>query len=166
MDALVWQEEPAVSGAFPVAQGGRYAVLASVSRNYSGAQIESYLAAHGWTVTYLWEQGAPTRAAFAIDDWLAGLAPDPTDNHRWVYGEGNRTGPSAALSGSAPWPFTFFRIAHVFRAVLAPASAPAPELPPASPGGPLAASSGPSPGALVVAGGAVAIGAALLWWLL
>ena len=124
--SLVWQSIAPSNGSYSVAQGARYAGLASVSKNYSLADVQNYLNGHGWAVTYAWEQGQASRAEYAIDDWLASLAPDTTDNHRWLYVEGNRTGSDATLGASAPWPFTFYAIANVFQAVPAPPSAPAP----------------------------------------
>jgi hypothetical protein len=163
---LVWQEEKAMGDAFPIESGGRYAVLASVSHNYSVSEIVDYLDRNGWTVTYAWEQGTATRDLYAIDTWLSSLVADPTNNHRWVYGEANRTGAAEALSSRAPWPFTFYSIAHVFRAVPAPPSAPGPDLPsPATPPPPPKAIPA---SVLVVGGGAVvlAVGYALWRWVL
>ncbi|MGH8749939.1 MAG: hypothetical protein ACREU5_12645, partial [Burkholderiales bacterium] len=104
-------------GEYAAAQGHRYAALASASKNYSLAQIEDYLNAHGWSVTYAWEQGTPTRGQFAVDTWLASLPADTTDNHRWIYAEANRTGPDASLGADPPWPLTLYHLAHVFEAV-------------------------------------------------
>jgi hypothetical protein len=131
---LVWREiAPNASGDFAIAQGGRYAVLASVSRNYSIAAVLDYLKGHGWQVTYSWEQGAASRDTYAVDAWLQSLPPDPTDNHRWIYGEANRTGSSTTLSQDPPWPFTIYHVAHALHAEPAPATpaggAAAPTLP-------------------------------------
>lgn len=137
----VWSEVGAdSSGDFLFAQGERYAVLASVSKNYSLDEVRQYLGKKGFTVTYAWEQGTPTRGQFPIDDWLARQPPDPTDNHRWIYGEADLD-PKASpwtVGKDAPWPLTVYSIAHVFHAVEAPAptstsppqDAPAPALPP------------------------------------
>jgi hypothetical protein len=166
---MVWAGVPlSPDGSFPIAQGARYAVLASVTRNYSLAEVASYLNGHGWQTTYAWEEGSPTRGLYAIDTWLASLAADATNNHRWVYGEANRTGASESLGAHAPWPFTFYAIAHVFRAVPAPpGQTPGPpELPPPSENAPPAAT---VPTAIVVLGsGAVvaAIAYALYRWVL
>jgi hypothetical protein len=164
---MVWQEQHALGdGSYAIWQGGRYAVLASVSQNYSLAEIVDFLNAHGWQTTYAWQEGTPGRGQYAIDAWLDSLAPDATGNHRWVYGEGNRTGPNEQLAGRPPWPFTFFSIAHVFRAVAAPPGpTPAPpDLPPPSGQAPPAAG---VPTVVVVAGaaaGAAAIAYALWRW--
>jgi hypothetical protein len=158
----VWDEERPASGDYALAQGGRYAVLASVSRNYSLAEVASYLTGHGWAVTYLWEEGSPTRDTYAIDAWLSSLGPDPTGNHRWVYGEGNRVGESATLGRVPPWPFTFYSLSHVFRAVPAPpgAGGGAPALPSSEP----APSPSAAPSGWLLAGAAVlgAVGWALI----
>lgn len=149
MTSLVWQDEPpSASGDYTFSQGGRYAVLASVSRNFSLAQIEQYMTQNGWTMTYAWEQGTPTRNEYTIDAWLASLPPDATSNHRWVYGEADRTGPDWTKGQDAPWPFTIYHIAHVFLAV--PGTEPAP-LPTSS-----SSSSSSKTGAVVVALGVVA----------
>lgn len=125
MTNLVWKETPVDSSDdYTFEAGRRYAVLASVSRNYSLDQVEQYMTANGWTMTYAWEQGTPTRNTYAIDTWLAQLAADTTDNHRWIYGEADRVGPDWTKGQDAPWPFTIYHIAHVFEAV--PGAAPAP----------------------------------------
>jgi hypothetical protein len=159
---LVWDEIAPSSGHYAIGQGDRYAVLASVSRDYSLTDVTAYLAGHGWRVTYAWEQGTATRDAFAIDAWLASLPADPTPNHRWVYGEADRLAGSATLGQAAPWPFTFFHLVHVFRAVPAPpgsADVP-PVLPPANAP---AASSGSSAPALALIGLGVGVLGALAW---
>jgi hypothetical protein len=136
---LVWGEIfPDTSGDFAIVEGGRYAVLASLSKNYSLAQAMAYLTGHGWSVTYSWETGQQTRGQYPVDAWLEQLAPDTRDNHRWVYGEANRTGASTTLAQDPPWPLTLYHVAHVLRAVPA-ASVPggSANLPdPASPGCP------------------------------
>ena len=146
MASLVWQEIQPTGSAFAFAQGQRYAILASVSRGQSLAAIESYLTSHGWTVTYAWEQGTPTRGQYAIDAWLASLTPDPNTSHRWVYGEADRTGATTTIGKNAPWPLTVYEIAHVFEAVPAPMepsgpAPPPPALPSATPPTPAPASS-------------------------
>lgn len=152
--SLVWQPVPAASD-YAFAQGGRYAVLASVSKDYSLAQVRSYLTGHGWTVTYAWEQGTPTRNTYPVDQWLAGLAPDTTSNHRWLYAEANRTGPDVTIGASSPWPFTFYAISDVMVAVAAPPSAaPASPTLPSSPAVPSPA----RPSAAPVALGVVIVG--------
>ena len=118
---MVWSEIQPAGSDYAVQQGQRYAALASVSKNYTLAQVQSYLDGHGWQVTYGWEQGTATRGQFAIDQWLAALAPDTTSNHRWLYAEANRTGANATLGVDAPWPLTIYHVAHVFQAVPAPA---------------------------------------------
>lgn len=163
---LVWSEEPPQGDRYPFGQGHRYAVLASVSQNYSLSDVVSYLTNHGFDVTYAWEQGTPTRNMYAVDDWLSSLAPDETSNHRWLYAEANRTGPDTTYGITSPWPFTIYTISHVLLAVPAPAGAPnaAPVLPP--PTSNLPAPSGPGAGtvvALAVLAGAVgAVGYLLL----
>lgn len=164
---LVWSEEAPSGDSYPFSQGHRYAVLASVSQNYSLSDVTSYLTNHGFDVTYAWEQGTPTRGVYPVDDWLASLAPDVTGNHRWLYAEANRTGSDTTYGITSPWPFTIYTISHVLLAVPAPLDAPnaAPVLPP--PGATnLPASSGPGVGtvvALAVLAGAVgAVGYLLL----
>jgi hypothetical protein len=81
---------PNDAGDFELKAGERYAALVSVSKNFTKQEIVDFLQTkHGWQVTYAWEQGEPTRGLYAMDDWLAGLAPDARENHRWIYGEGN-----------------------------------------------------------------------------
>lgn len=87
----VWSE----IGDFVFQPGERFAVLASVSRNYALAQVASTLQGKGFSVTYSWEQGSPTRDASPIDTWLSNLPPDPTSNHRWLYAEGDYQGSAA-----------------------------------------------------------------------
>jgi hypothetical protein len=157
----VWSEIQPTSGAFVFEPGERYAVLASASLNYTLDQIAAKAASEGFTVTYKWETGQPSRATYAIDNWLASLAPDTTSNHRWVYAEGNFTGSSPwSLSQDPPWPFTMYHVAHVFEAVDAPdqpADSPAePALPSTSTSAP--ASSGPS--VVALAFGALLFGVA------
>jgi hypothetical protein len=118
--SFVWQEIQAQSGSFALTAGQEYAVLASVSKNYSLSDVENYLTSHGYQVLYGWEYGTPTRSPpGSMDQWLASLPADTTDNHRWIYGE---VIPSAATSigQSAPWPLTVYSIAHAFVAVAAP----------------------------------------------
>jgi len=154
---LVWQNvAPDSSGDYAFANGQRYAVLASVSRDYTAEQVGSYLAKHGWTVTYSWEQGESSRGQYAIDDWLGSLSPDTTSNHRWLYAEANRTGPDASLGQSAPWPFTFYAIADVFQAVPGPPST-APTVP-TLPRAPTSAPSSSSASPIVYVGGGFAAG--------
>jgi hypothetical protein len=137
----VWSEIQPQGSDFAFEPGERYAVLASVSKNFTLAQIMAKAAAEGFTVTYAWEQGQSSRALYPIDDWLAGLSPDPTDNHRWVWGEGNFDGAAAWTVGvDAPWPLTIYHLQHVFEAVDQPDTATPPtlpteaECPPAPPG--------------------------------
>lgn len=156
----VWRELP-LSGSVSVEQGQRYAALADVSRDASLPKIVSYLSAHGWLVTYAWEEGQASRDLYAVDAWLAGLSPDTTSNHRWVWIEANRTGESASVGQASPWPFTIYALSHAFQAVDAPegGGGALPTLPtvttPAPPG---------VPGAVWVVGGAAVLG--LLYYLL
>jgi hypothetical protein len=153
----VWQELP-IAGSITVEQGQRYAALADVTRNASLSSIVSYLGGHGWAVTYAWEEGQPSRGLYAVDAWLAGLSPDTTDNHRWVWIEANRTGQTTAVSAASSWPLTVYALGKAFEAVAAPPGA-APSLGTAQT--PAAASAG---GAVWVLGGAAVL--ALLYYLL
>lgn len=133
----VWSEVQPTGGDFVFQPGERYAVLASASLNYTLDQIAAKAEEKGFSVTYKWETGQPSRATYAIDNWLDSLAPDTTSNHRWVYAEGNFTGSSPwSLSVDPPWPFTMYHVAHVFEAVDAPdqpnETPAAPVLPPAA----------------------------------
>jgi hypothetical protein len=117
--------------------GERYAVLASVSKNFDRGAILAKVTPHGLTPTYVWEQGDPVRSVegkpqFNVDVWIEGLPPDPRDNHRWVYGEGTMGAGAKPwrVPQDPPWPFTMFHIAHVMHAVDAPDVGPAPALPP------------------------------------
>lgn len=157
--AKVWQELPLTGGSVTAAQGQRYAALADVSRDETLASIVNYLNGHGWTVTYSWEQGQASRGLYAVDAWLAALSPDTTDNHRWVWIEANRTGDTASLGASSPWPFTIYALAHVFQAVDAPPGGGATVLPPVT-----TPDAAPVPGAVWVLGGAAVLG--LLYYLL
>lgn len=163
---LVWSEQAPDGDKYAFGQGHRYAVLASVSQNYSLSDVTSYLTNHGFDVTYAWEQGTPTRDMYAVDDWLASLSPDPTSNHRWLYAEANRTGADTTYGITSPWPLTIYTISHVLLAVPAPPGQPnaAPVLP--AGGAQAAAPSGPSVGVIVglaVLGGALgAVGYLLL----
>lgn len=167
--SLVWQSIAPSGDSYQVQQGARYAALASVSKNYALSDVVSYLGSHGWIVTYSWEQGQASRGLYPVDDWLSSLAPDTTDNHRWLYAEANRSGADASLGVKAPWPFTFYSIANVFQAVPAPAVAPsaapvAPVLPP--PASVSASSPAPAPVAVYVVS-AFALGSLVtagLWW--
>lgn len=126
----VWSEVHATSGDFRFEPGQRYAVLASVSRNYSLSEIETKATGKGFSITYAWESGAPGRGLYNIDAWLASLPADTTSNHRWVYAEGNFGGAETwTLGQDPPWPFTVYHVAEVFEAVDAPEQAPAPALP-------------------------------------
>jgi hypothetical protein len=152
----VWAEvKPDSDANFTFAPGGRYAVLASVSKNFTVAEVVKYLAGKGFDVTYAWEQGDDVRRTgskpmYDVDAWLLTVEPDTRDNHRWIYGEGN-------FSGAEPWTVgvdppsilfvhvTVYHIAHVMQAVDGPPGAlpstahdaPAPA-PPSSGWGPLA----------------------------
>jgi hypothetical protein len=173
----VWSELAAQSGYFVFAPGQRYAVLASVSLNYSLAQIEAKATSEGFQVTYAWETGQPSRATYRIDDWLDSLPDDTTSNHRWVYAEGNFLGVTPwSLPVDPPWPFTIYHVAHVFQAVDAPDQpaneGPAsPALPPASSTTSAPTSSSWVPVALEIAaaaalslGIAYAVGVPIPWW--
>lgn len=114
----VWSETEPAGGDFTFEPGARYAVLASVSLNYSLAQVQNYVAGKGFQVTYAWETGQPSRATYAIDNWLDNLPPDTSGNHRWVYAEGDYDGTDPWKVGQdPPWPFTMYHVAHVFQAV-------------------------------------------------
>lgn len=163
---LVWTEVAPSNGSFTFIKGQRYAVLASVSKNFTLDQVQRYMTSNGWTVTYAWEQAAPTRGLYPIDAWLAALPADTTDNHRWVYGEADRTGDDWTKGQDAPWPLTLYHIAHVLQATPAPAgTTPAPL--------PTSSSSTPAPSrtGAFVGGVATGAGVVLLWrlasrWLL
>ncbi len=132
---LVWTEIfPDSSGDFTVTSGQRYAGLASASLNYTLASIVSYLTNNGWTVTYSWEYGTPTRDEYQIDTWLSQVPADTTSNHRWIWIEANRTGATTTVGQTPPWPLTIYRVAHAFQALPGPPgtgpSNDAPNLPP------------------------------------
>jgi len=158
----VWNEIQPSGGDFVFEPGERYAVLASASLNYTLDQIAAKAESEGFSVTYKWESGQPSRATYAIDNWLESLPADTTSNHRWVYAEGNFTGSSPwSLGQDPPWPFTMYHVAHVFEAVDAPdqlsdATPTTPTLPSTTTSAP--ASSGPS--ALALAFGAMLVGVA------
>ena len=131
----VWSQIQPTGDAFAFQPGERYAVLASVSRNYTLEQVKTKAESEGFAVTYDWEQGASSRGLYPIDDWLASLPADTTGNHRWVYAEGNFGAASPwSLSVDPPWPFTIYHVEYVFHAVEAaaqPGAPAAPVLPPA-----------------------------------
>ena len=154
--SLVWTPLAAAGGDYAVAQGPRYAALSSVTLDQSLSAVVEYLNRHGWAVTYAWEPGQPSRGLYAVDDWLAGLSPDPTDHHRWIWIEANRTGSTTTLGEHAPWPFTFYRVAQAFEATPAPPSA-APVLPPAAAIATAAPAAGPSAMVVGVGLGALAV---------
>ena len=114
---MVWSEILPGGNGFAFEQGNGYAILASVSKNYTLQQVQTYLTNNGWTVVYAWEYGTPGRNQYAVDDWLASLPADTTSNHRWVYGEAGRSGANTTIGQNAPWPLTIYEIAHVFEAV-------------------------------------------------
>lgn len=155
---LVWSELPPTNSSYTFTQGDRFAVLASVSKDFTLAQVVNYMNTNGWDVTYSWEQGSPTRGQFPIDTFLANLAPDTTDNHRWIYGEANRVGADWTKGVDAPWPLTVYHIADVLKAVPAPAGGAT--TPPVLPTPSTSASSSGATTA-VVAGG-LGVGAGLL----
>ena len=156
--SLVWSKVDPTGSDYAFGQGHRYAVLASVSKNYSLAEVQSYMAAHGWTVTYAWEQGQASRGLYPIDQWLQGLAPDTTSNHRWVYGEANRTDVDTTIGVDAPWPLTIYHVADVLEAVPGQPSAPSvvATLPPPT-------SSTPFPTTTVLVSGGVGVALGLLY---
>lgn len=119
----VWSEVAADSaGDFVFESGERYAVLASVSLDYTLDQVRAYVENHGFAVTYAWEWGQPNRATYRIDQWIAQLPEDANAHHRWIYAEGNFTGSAPFTVGQhAPWPLTVYEINNVFEAVDAPA---------------------------------------------
>lgn len=123
-----WQQIQPAGGDFTLQPGNRYAALASASLNYSLPQIVSYLAGRGFAVSYSWEQGQPSRGLYPVDLWLQSQAPDTTDNHRWIYLEGNYTGTDPLTVGQdAPWPLTIYSVGAAFEAV--DTSTAAPQLP-------------------------------------
>lgn len=140
----VWGEVQPAGGDFTFEPGQRYAILASVSKNYSLAEIMAKATSEGFSITYAWEQGQPSRGLYPIDDWLAGLLPDATSNHRWVWGEGNfqatcdSSGECTPIAGAKswtlgvdpPWPLSIYHLQHVFQAVeQAQSASEAPALP-------------------------------------
>jgi hypothetical protein len=138
----------------------------SVSSNYTLVQITQKLASKGVHVTYAWEWGQPNRGKYVIDDWIAKLPKDTTSNHRWVYLEGNADGPDTSAGQTSPWPFTIYRVAHVFQSVpVKKGQTPQPLPPPDSPGCPVIPSrvpvllGGVAAGAAIGVLGAVAFGA-------
>lgn len=143
MTSKVWSEiQPNGSGDFVFEPGHRYAVLASVSLDYSLDRITAKAQSEGFQVTYAWQTGQASRATYQIDNWLDGLPADTTSNHRWVYAEGNFEGSSAwSLGVDAPWPFSIYHVAHVFEAVDAPDQ---PSAEPAQPSLPTSTSSSSS----------------------
>jgi hypothetical protein len=154
---LVWGKVDPSGSDYAFSQGHRYAVLASVSKNYALDEVHSYMTGHGWTVTYAWEQGQPSRALYPIDTWLQGLAPDTTSNHRWVYGEANRTDVDTTIGVDAPWPLTIYHIADVLEAVPGqPSAAPIVSTLPAP------SSRSPFPTTTVAVAGGVGLGLGLL----
>jgi hypothetical protein len=164
--SLAWAAQAPSGSDYAFARGHRYAVLASVSRNYTLAQIVAKMTALGFVVTYAWEEGQASRGLYAIDAWLASVPPDVTSNHRWVYGEADFTAADTTLAIDAPWPLTIYHVAQVFEAVPAPAGgAPAPALPPPAAEVSAPAPSGPSALEVlaIAAGGVAAVG--LAWWL-
>lgn len=153
----VWNTLASSGGDFTFQPGGRYAVLASVSKNYSLEEVEKYVEGKGFQVTYAWEQGQPTRATYPIDDWLAGLAPDTTDNHRWLYAEGDYNGVDPWTVGQdPPWPLSIYHVSNVLVAVDAPAPT-SPSDTPVAPSIPTSTSSVPASSGLSPMGAAVAI---------
>jgi hypothetical protein len=130
----VWAEvKPNGDGDFVFQPGERYAVLASVSKNFTVEQVVKYLAGKGFDVTYSWEQGddvrrTGTKPMYDVDAWLLTVEPDARENHRWIYGEGN-------FDGAAPWTvgqnppsilfvhITVYHVAHVMQAVDGPPNA-------------------------------------------
>jgi hypothetical protein len=153
----VWQELP-IAGQISVAQGQRYAALADVTRDASLSSIESYLTAHGWAVTYGWQEGQASRGLYAVDAWLDGLSPDATSNHRWVWIEANRTGPAASVGAASSWPLTIYALGKAFVAVAAPPGALPSLAAVSSPAAP------PVPGAVWVLGGAAVLGLLYYLW--
>lgn len=170
MTSKVWSEIQPADGDYVFEPGQRYAVLASVSNDYTLEQIQHKAESEGFSVTYAWQTGQASRATYAIDNWLDGLPADTTSNHRWVYAEGNFGGSSPwKLGVDAPWPFTVYHVAHVFEAVDAPdqpstTEPTQPALPPASSTTSASSSSG---GALrvVFEVGAVLVSAGLGFWI-
>lgn len=157
----VWAElKPDGDGDFVFAPGERYAVLASVSKNFSVDQVVHYLAGKAFDVTYAWEQGDDVRRtkgkpAFDVDAWLLTIPPDTRENHRWIYGEGNFNGASPWKVGQDPPSILFvhvtvYHVAHVMQAVEGGARA----LPSTAHDAPTPAtpSKGPGPLALVFVG--------------
>lgn len=115
--SMVWQNMPPDQGGdFQFAAGHRYAMLVSLSLDYSVEDLEKKITAAGGNVTYAWEWGQPTRGEYAIDDWLANLPADTHANHRWVYGEADN-GKDASLSQDSPWPTTIYHVDRVMEAV-------------------------------------------------
>lgn len=156
----IWQEIQPVNGSFAISQGSRYAILASVASGQSLDTIRSYLTGHGWDVTYLWEEGTPTRGQYAVDDWLASLPADTTSGQRWVYGEANRTGADTTIDVDKGFLWiTIYHVAHAFVAMQT--TAPQPELPSSSSSG---GSSSGIPWTPIVIGLGV-VGVAVWLWL-
>lgn len=156
---MVWQVLAPSGSDYVFKEGERYAVLASVSLNYPLADIEAKMRSEGFDVTYAWEYGTPgRRPPVAIDDWLAGLAADPRSNHRWVYGEVNRSGPDTTIGVDPPWPLTIYHLAQVLEAVPAPPGTAPSDLPTT-----VSAGSSSRAAPIVVAGVSVAALVGLAW---
>lgn len=117
--AMVWTKVGAQGDDVAMQPGERYAVLASVSKNFSKDQVVAKAATYGFNVSYAWEAGDPKRPEdYNVDEWLASLPADPNDSHRFMYGEGTFAGGSPwKLGGSAPWPLTIYTLEDSFHAV-------------------------------------------------
>lgn len=163
-DPTGWSEVAPSGGDYTFHAGQPYAVLASVSKDESLTKITQYMTSNGWTVSYAWEWGTPLRSPPGpIDTWLAALTADPTDNHRWVYGEATRPAGDWTKGQSAPWPLTIYEIAHVFALVpLPPGAAAPPPLPPAGAQALPVAVASPLENHAITAASALAVGAGVL----
>jgi hypothetical protein len=124
--AWTWSRIQPADGSYTFQPGQRYAVLASVSSDYSLDSIKEKATAQGFSITYAWEQGQP-----ATDPFVQNLAPDPIPNHRWIFAEGDfvAAGPWALGVDSPTILFvhtTIWHIDSVFQATEGAAPEPTP----------------------------------------
>ena len=82
---------PDAQGNYLASPGNRYAALLSVDARAKVSDAVDELKKEGFTVTYSWQSGQPTRGQFLIDNWISGL-PAPTKGTNWMYFELNYAG--------------------------------------------------------------------------
>jgi hypothetical protein len=113
LPVVFWTPMQPVNGSYTLIPGLRYRGVASVSVNYSKAQVMSYLSSTGWSGVVAYDVGD----ALPLD-WPAESTGALEPGRRWIRVEAQRTGTSATIAAEPSVLFIKLpiRIANVWTA--------------------------------------------------